>query len=84
MNNKVNIIKTEEYKKIFIEELGVFTKHNSSRATFHVDYHHVTHEFTLGEINLIQSYLDDFDNVFMAYESGDEIVFINKRVDLWE
>jgi hypothetical protein len=84
MNNKVSIIKTEEYKKIFIEEFGVFTKHNSSRPTFRVDYNHVTHEFTLGEINLIQSYLDDFDNVFMAYESGDDIVFINKRVDLWE
>lgn len=84
MNNKVEIIKTEEYKNILIEGLGVFTKRNGSRPTFRVDYNHVTHHFTLGEINLIQSYLDDFDNVFMAYESGDEIVFINKRVDLWE
>jgi hypothetical protein len=84
MNNKVEIIKTEEYKKILIEGFGVFTKHKGSRPTFRVSYNHVTREFTLGEINLIQSYLDDFDNVFMAYESGDDIVFINKRVDLWE
>jgi hypothetical protein len=84
MNNKVEIIKTEEYKKISIKDFGIFTKHNSSKAVFCVDYHNVTHQFTLGEINLIQSYLLDFDNVFMAYESGDEIVFINKRVDLWE
>ena len=84
MNNKVSITKTEEYKKISIIDFGVFTKHNSSKAVFCVDYHNVTHQFTLGEINLIQSYLLDFDNVFMAYESGDEIVYINKRVDLWE
>lgn len=40
-------------------------------------------EYTYSDIMLIRNYLEDFDNVWNAYMSGDEIVHVGGMSNRW-
>jgi hypothetical protein len=40
-------------------------------------------EYTYSDIMLIKNYLEDFDNVWNAYKSGDEIVHVGGVSNRW-
>lgn len=79
-NKKVKLITSiNGTRMIEIDYFGAWTKNAEGIKKFHSN----SHGHTLSDIILIKNYLEDFDNVWNAYMSGDEIVHVGGMSNRW-
>ena len=64
---------------IEVKDFGTWTIKSKGIRTFSPSMN----EYTYSDIRLIGNYLEDFDNVWNAYMSGDEIVHVGGMSNRW-